>query len=155
MVSWCEGEGNVIMEAAITLNCSDYSDNIWDVIKLFQRIGWGIYDSQGKVEYLPVNDNGMYDWQYSSISESELYDIVSKKIMDEEPIGVHLFYKDGLEGISFLASNTSEIMLSLSIYRKIFIGRNTDIVWYVNNIIYKLLDIGVRLLSYEFEEFED
>ena len=27
--------------------------------------------------------------------------------------------------------------------------------WYLENIIYKLLDIGVRLLSYELMEYED
>jgi hypothetical protein len=30
------------MEAMITLNCEKYSDNIIDVLKLFQDIGWDI-----------------------------------------------------------------------------------------------------------------
>lgn len=34
-------------------------------------------------------------------------------------------------------------------------GKYTDIVWYLENIVYKLLNKNVRLLSYEVEEFED
>lgn len=115
----------------------------------------GIYNHQGEIEYLPIDDNDMYDWQCKKISESELCDIVSKKVENKEPIGVNLFYNNGSEGISFLAGSTEEILLSISIYRRIITGRNTDMAWYIENIIYKLLNLGVRLLSYRFEEFED
>ena len=68
-------------------------------------------------------------------------------------IGVNLFYNNGVEGISFLADTTDEILLSLFIYRKIFKGKIQ--IWYLKNIIYKFFNIGVRILSYTLKEYED
>ena len=67
------------MEALMTLDCSNYSENIVEVLKIFQQIGWYIYNPQGKVEYLPIDDDDEYDWQCDEKTESELYDIISKK----------------------------------------------------------------------------
>ena len=106
------------MEALMTLDCSDYSESIADVLKIFQQIGWYIYNPQGKVEYLPIGDDDEYDWQCDEISESELYDIISKKIAGKEQIGINLFYYGGTEGISLIANNTSQILLSITINRK-------------------------------------
>ncbi len=143
------------MEASIILNCSDYSENIMDVLKIFQQIGWNIYNAQGKAEYLPIGDDDEYDWQCEKISKIKLYDIISEKIANKEQIGVNLFYNNGAEGISFMADTTDQILLSISINRKTVNGNNTDMAWYLENIIYKILNIGVRLLSYKLEEYED
>ena len=69
------------MEALMSLDCSNYSESIADVLKIFQQIGWYIYNPQGKVEYLPIGDDDEHDWQCDEISESELYDIISKKLL--------------------------------------------------------------------------
>ena len=143
------------MEASMTLNFSAYSENIIDVLKVFQQIGWDIYNAQGKVEYLPVGDKDDFDWQCEKIPRSKLYDIVSEKMAEKEMAGVTLFYDNGVEGISFLADTADEIMLSLSTYRKIIKGKNTDMVWYLENIIYKFFNIGIRILSYTLKEYED
>ncbi len=143
------------MEALMTLDCSNYSEDIVDVLRIFQQIGWYIYNPQGKVEYLPIGDDDEYDWQCKEISEIELYDIILKKIAKKEQIGINLFYSNGTEGISLMAYNTSQIMLSITINRKIVKGKYTDMVWYLENIIYKFLNIDVRLLSYKIEEYED
>ena len=143
------------MEASISLNCSAYSKDLIEVIKLFKLIGWGIYNSKGQVEYLPVDDNDMYNWQCEIISELELYNIISKKITNGEVVGISLFYNNSLEGISLLAQNTDEILLSIITNRKIIKNKNTDMVCYIKNIIYKLLNLNVRILSYRLEEFED
>lgn len=143
------------MEAFISLDCSNYSENIVEVLKIFQQIRWNFYNPQGKVEYLPIGDDDEYDWQCDEKSESELYDIISKKIALKEQIGINLFYCNGTEGISLLAYNTSQIILSITINRKTIKGKYTDMAWYLQNIVYKFLDIGVRLLSYKIEEYED
>lgn len=142
------------MEALMTLDCSNYSENIVEVLKIFQQIGWYIYNPQGKVEYLPIGDDDEYDWQCDEKSESELYDIISKKIASKEQIGINLFYCNGAEGISLMACNTSQIILSITINRKTVKGKYTDMAWYLQNIIYKFVDIDVRLLSYKIEEYE-
>lgn len=143
------------MEALMTLDCSNYSESIVDVLKIFQQIGWYIYNPQGKVEYLPVGDDDEYDWQCEEISEIKLYDIISKKIARKEQIGINLFYNNGTEGISLMAYNASQIILSITINRKTVKGQYTDMAWYLQNIIYKFLNINVRLLSYKIEEYED
>ena len=143
------------MEALMILDCSKYSENIVEVLKIFQQIGWYIYNPQGKVEYLPIGDDDEYDWQCDEKSESELYDIISKKIASKEQIGINLFYCNGAEGISLMACDTSQIILSITINRKTVKGKYTDMAWYLQNIIYKFLDIDVRLLSYKIEEYED
>lgn len=144
-----------LIEAYLTLNCSPYSENIEDILKLFQQIGWGIFNLQGKVEYLPVGDDDEFNWQCEEISESKLYSIVADKISQKEQIGINLFHDSGNEGISFVAHSTEQIILSIGIHRKLIKESYTDTVWYLENIIYKLFDVGVRLLSYKLEEFED
>lgn len=104
---------------------------------------------------MPIGDDDKYDWQCDEISESELYDIISKKIESKEQIGVNLFYCNGTEGISLMAYNTSQIILSITINRKTVKGKYTDMSWYLENIVYKLLNTDVRLLSYKIEEYED
>lgn len=143
------------MEALIILNCSSYSKNIIDILKAFKKIGWDIHNLEGKIEYLPVGDNDKYDWQWEKMSETTFYDIISTKIANKEQIGVDLFYIGGIEGISLLAYNTNQISLSVTINRKLIDERHTDMVWYLNNIVYRLMDIGVELLSYSLKEYED
>ena len=143
------------MESLIILNCSAYSKNLVDVLKIFQQIGWSIYNQQGKVEYLPIGDDDEYDWQCEEMSEIKLYDVISKKIGNKEQIGVNLFYKNGIEGISIMAYSTDQITLGISVNRRIVKEKYTDMIWYLENIIYKFFDIGVRLLSYKLEEYED
>ena len=143
------------MEALLTLNCSNYSENMADILKLFQQIGWEIYNPQRKVEYLPIGDDDQYAWRCEEISEAKLYGVISEKIAKKEQIGVNLFYSNGTEGISLMAYNTSQIMLSITINRKTVKGKYTDMAWYLEKIIYKFLNIDVRLLSYKIEEYED
>lgn len=143
------------MEAIITLNGKAFSESIVDIVKEFQKIGWGILNPQGMVEYLPVGDNERYNWKEENIEESKLYDILLTKIARKELVGINLFYHGGTEGISMIADNTEEIILGLSINRKIINDNHTDTAWYLENIIYKLLDNGVRLLAYKVKEQED
>ncbi len=104
---------------------------------------------------MPIGDDDEYDWQCEEISENKLYDIISEKKAKKEQVGVNLFYNNGVEGISLIAYTTDQIMLSIVINRKIVKENYTDMVWYLENIIYKFLNIGVRLLSYKLEEYED
>ncbi len=104
---------------------------------------------------MPLNDNDMYNWKCEILSESKSYDIISKKIANREIAGISLFYNKGSERVSLLAHNTSEILLSIVTNRRIIRENNTDMAWYIENIIYKLLNHNVRLLSYQLEEFED
>lgn len=143
------------METLIEIDCSAYSENIIDIFFVFQKIGWWIYNPQKKVEYLPIADNDNYDWQCEKMLEVDFYNIINNKINNKELVGVNLFYNNSDVGVSLLAYNTNQITLGISINRKTIDKRHTDMIWYLENIIYKLFEADVRLLSYRFEEFED
>lgn len=143
------------METYIILDCTEYSECLLDIIKAFKKIGWNVYNSQGKIEYLPVDDMGNYDWKFESISEDMLFNIILQKIDKCEIIGVNLFNNTGNEGFSFLATDTSNIMLDICIYRRILGNGQTDIKWYEENIIHKLTYSGVNITSYIIEEYDN
>lgn len=143
------------MEALMTLDCSNYSNNILDILHGFEQIGWDIYNTQGEIEYLPVGDYDEYDWRCEVMSKVKLYNIISDKISNNECVGVNLFYSKGSEGVSLIAYSTKQIILSLDINRKIYAQNYTDMAWYLNNIIYGLFNIGIKILSYKIEEYED
>lgn len=144
------------MEASITLDFSPYSENIIDILKAFQKIGWNIYNPKNEVEYIPNGDSGMYNWLCEKMPENKFYDIISNKISKNEQVAINLFYNSGDEGITFIANDTDRILLSIDINRHTLIDqRHTDMVWYLNNIIYKFLDADVKLLSYSLSEYDD
>lgn len=143
------------MEASITLDFSGYSDNIKDVVKLFGKIGWSIYNAKGEVEYLPVGDGEEYNWQWKKMSEAEFFEMISDKISHKEQVGVNLFYSNGSEGMSLLAKNTKQVLLSILINRRLVDNHHTDMVWYLEHIVYKFFKMGVSLLSYKLTEYED
>jgi len=143
------------MEASIVLDLSNYSKKLADVIELFDRIGWKCHDKKEFAEFLPENDNGLYNWQRIVLEKDKIFDLISRKESKGEEVGFQLYHKDGQEGITFLAKSTDKILLDISIHRKTINDRNTDFSWYVENIIYRILNEKVRILSYRIDEIED
>ena len=142
------------MESIIILNCNSFADNLLKVIKQFQTIGWEIRNAHGDVEYLPKGDIE-YNWKCEPLSEDAFYEIISQKELNNEQIGVNLFYSNSTVGISMISSCVNEVVLSLGINRK-KIGRNhTDIIWYIEKIIFKLWNADVNHLPYRIEEIDD
>ena len=41
-------------EAMLTMDCSLYSNYIGDIVDLFQKIGWKLFNRDGEVNYLPL-----------------------------------------------------------------------------------------------------
>ena len=76
--------------ASLSLGCSLYSSSITNIITLFNKIGWGFIDNQ--MEYLPVNDNDMFDWQKEPLSLEKLFSVISQKQNIGEMIGVILYH---------------------------------------------------------------
>lgn len=143
------------METYIELDCSAHSQSIIDVLIAFQDIGWKIYNSHNKVEYLPYADDENFNWISEELLEEEFYNIVIMKCKNSEIIGVNLFHNIDDVGISMLARDTKNITLGMSINRKKIFGQHTDMVWYLENVIYKLFEAGTRIVSYRFCEMED
>lgn len=138
-------------EALLTIDCSRYSDSIADVIKLFNRIGWGYTDNQR--EYLPLKDSDMFSWKKEKLSQEELFSVFVKKQVIGELVGVVLYEGNTGIGITFLAENTKEINLSLDVNRRKLDEEYTDSSWYVMNIVKRLEAAGCVIEHYEFREW--
>ena len=54
-----------------------------------------------------------------------------------------------------IATGTNDILFCLDINRRILRDDITDLSWYLENIINKLRDAGVEILSLEIEEYVD
>lgn len=146
-------------EPMLILDCSSYSKEITNIIKLFNEIGW-VFKNE-KMEYLPLNDGDMYCWQEESLSYDKLFSIVSQKQKNGEQIGVILYHNNSDKGTTFLANNTDEILLCLDINRKVIDGDfseiswggdYTDISWYIINIVAELEKAGCVLEQIKYEE---
>lgn len=130
---------------------------IIDIINLFNRIGWKYYNHNNEVEYLPIGDNGDYDWQKSVLSKIELQDLVNKKQDNKEIVGLNLYYENMEQGITLLAENTEQIVIDLDINRKTIESNResiTDVGWYIENIIKKLEDEKCHVDFLKFEEYQ-
>ena len=138
-------------EAILTIDCSLYSDSIAKIIKLFNEIGWVYTDNQ--MEYIPLNDNGMFVWVKEQLSFESLFSIIAQKQDAEELIGIALYHKDSNIGITILTRNTKEINISLNINRKKLDEQYTDVSWYVKNIIVMLEEMGCIIENYTFQEY--
>lgn len=145
-------------EAFIEMNCSRFSDKLIDMIDIFQKIGWTYYNPRHKIEYLPLGDDGDYDWQEDSMSGREIKRLLNKKQKNNEMIGISLYCSYSSEGFDLIAKNTEEIRLSLDINRRLLESSDhedsTDIGWYVENIIHKLRQDNCPVDYYKIEEYE-
>ncbi len=145
-------------EAFIEMNCSRFSDKLTDIMDLLKKIGWTYYNPNHKIEYLPLGDDGEYDWQEGSMSDNEIKKLLNKKQKNKELIGISLYCSYSSEGFDFIARNTKEITLCLVINRRLLKSGNnvdsTDIGWYVKNIIHKLRQENCPVDYYKIEEYE-
>lgn len=145
-------------EALITINCERYSERIMDIVDLLFQIGWCNRNKKGDVEYLPVGDKGEYNWQEQQLSDDEVNLIVNKKQDENEMVGLALYYQNSIDGLVLLAKNTKEIMLDLDINRR-KMGEDrdaiTDIGWYFDNLILKIIERGCPIDSIQFEDYMD
>ena len=143
------------MEALITLEVCDNSKGIKEIFNLFNKSGWGTFNEKGEAEYLPIGDKDEFAWVHKRISENELFEMLSTKLVQNEMIGVNLFFKNGKEGITLMTEDVRKFVLSLSINRRLINDRNTDMSWYFNNLIFRLIENNANILSYSIEEYDD
>ena len=147
-------------EASFELNCSRFSDNLLDIIKLLNSFGWTYYDEDEHAEYLPVGDSDSFDWQMGEITEGDLYAIIDRKQQRGETVGLVMYYRDTEYGITLLAADTSEISIMPNINRKTLDEDDdtdsvTDVSWYAERIIQKLIWYNCDVDSFKFEEYTD
>lgn len=123
---------------------------------MLSSLGWSYYDEDGNAEYLPEGDKDSFDWQIGEITESALYAVFDSKQQQEETVGLVLYYRGTEHGITLLASDKSEIILIPNINRVTLTEDDedsiTDVNWYSERLIQKLLWYDCGMVSFKFEE---
>ena len=145
-------------EALLELRCVGGSKDIVCLIESLCDAGWTVFNSNGKIEYLPFGDDEDFCWCEDVITEDELKKIISSKQNNNELCGVNLFYRGTDHGVSLLARNIEEVMVSISINRKTISEGNdalSDVEWYFSKIIKVLHEDTSLQISYKFEDYID
>ena len=63
-----------------------------------------------------------------------------------------MYFDDTEIGITLLAHNTSEILLSLDVNRVSLNNKETDMTWYLENLIIPLKKHGLIIASVSFDD---
>ncbi len=145
-------------EASFELNCPEYTGSVADIVKLLNSFGWSYYDEDGRAEYLPVGDCGSFDWQMAEMTETQLFEIFDCLCQRGETIGIVMYYRDTEHGITLLSSDTGSIIIIPNICRRTLNDDDdnsiTDVSWYAERIVQKLIWYGCKVSGFRFEEFE-
>ncbi len=127
-----------------------HGGHLEEILHVLQAAGWGNRD--GMTEYLPVHDNGMYNWQKAILLPEETSAILCEKQRLHETIGVILYYRNTETGIMLLAQDADEIQFSLDIGRKTIPDNMTDISWYLEHVVLPVKRAGFAVNHIEFNE---
>jgi hypothetical protein len=130
---------------------ADYRISAQSILNTLIESGWNPINS-GIINYLPVNDNDMYNWTQEEMSLSQLLKIVELKERGQEVIGVDLYWGNSNVGISLLIFNSTEVSFGLNINRK-YIDDATQLIdfnWYALRILPNLCK-AYNVTQYKFE----
>ncbi len=146
------------LDTSINMKLARKGDKKIDVITLLKDLisgGWNIINNNS-ISYLPIGDDGDYDWQENDMILDDFFNIVRTKEENSEVIGVMLRWKESEIGGSFLIYSNLEITFSICINRKkIKLGNNeemTDINWYIERLIILLKSKNYIVESFSYEE---
>ena len=79
------------VSATLTIDCSNYSDKIFDIILLFNKIGWMFMD--GKMHYT-LFDNDDVDFHYEDLNYEKLEEIITTRQSAGKFTSVRLYNSD-------------------------------------------------------------
>ena len=140
------------IETSISIKTSG-KKAVTDLLESFNQIGWTLVDEQGKLTYLPLGDDDRFDWRNDHIGKDKLLNMISEKEKRGETIGVILYQKGTGIGVTLLAFNAKEILLSFNINRKNKPKDITEREWLQKYIINELKNVGYPIATYTFEEY--
>ncbi len=135
-------------DTGLTLHLS--GGHLEQILRALRGAGWGHHD--GLTEFLPLHDDGMYNWQKAALSQEALSAILCEKQRLHETIGMILYYKNTETGIMLLTRDADEIQFGLDIGRRMIADGMTDVSWYLEHVVLPLKRAGIRISSVEFRE---
>ncbi len=116
--------------------------SIKQVLECLFKDNWTIHNN-GNVIYLPIGDDGDYNWISEILHINDVNDILSFKEAKNETVGIVLFEKSSLIGVQLLYFGGYDISFNLSIntlYNKTLINtRIIDANWYLERLVAPLI----------------
>ena len=106
------------------------------VFQILFENGWSPIKNE-EITYLPIGDNGMYDWTSKHIQIEDFMKLIGLKEDKKEIIGVNLFWQETDIGISFVTTKPNYIMIGFNINRR-YLDESvylTDFNWYAERIL--------------------
>ncbi len=127
-----------------------------NVIQKLLNYGWTLYD-KGKISYLPIGDNGDFEWQWEDISLDSIMQVLSKKEHQKEVIGIVMTWRDTGIGGTFLFWTDRTLTINLTINRKMIVNdlysiNITDINWYLEKLLPVFHKGDILIDSFTYQE---
>lgn len=148
----------VSFDTSINIKLARKGEEKIDSITLIKDLingGWNIINNN-IILYLPVGDDGDYDWQENEMTPCDFFDIVKTKEENSEVIGVEIRWEDSKIGGNLFIYPNLEITFSICINRKKVKLNNgeeiTDINWYNERLIILLKSKNYIIESFSYEE---
>lgn len=138
------------MSASISLDIKLIKKfSLLDIVKILCDNGWSL-EKDSKINFLPINDN--YNWVSENISNKVFFDIIEKKEIGKEMIGVILYWLNTNIGVSLIIFNSGDLSFNIDINRKYLDAsiKLVDYNWYSEKII-TILNKKVGIHYYKFE----
>jgi len=123
-----------------------------DFIESLVEDGWNLV-SDGKIEFLPVGDNGDYDWQTEAVSQAELFDIMKQKESNNEELGIAMHWSNSEKGFSLRIDKDATLSFSFFAGERILEDTHkiADVSWYLNKIVPAISKIArIESIRYEY-----
>jgi hypothetical protein len=122
-----------------------------DILPDLLEAGWNV-NYFGNICYLPLNDRGDYNWQYTSIENWPQVELVIKEQKHEnQTVGLGLTWKDSQVGGTFHFSSDGSMTILLSSNR-IKLTQSapfTDFSWYLVRLLELIISRGYAISEIE------
>ena len=148
----------VSLDTSINIKLARKGEEKIDSITLIKDLingGWNIINNNS-ISYLPIGDDGDYDWQENEMTLYDFLKIVKTKEENSEVIGTVIRWEDSEIGGSLLIYPNLEMTFSICINRKKVKLDNseeiTDINWYNERLIILLKSKNYIIESFSYEE---
>jgi len=126
--------------------------NRLEVLKAIKQYGWEFTEGN-QTSYLPLSNGEEFNWQYSTINFDELWNLIQKKDLFCETIGVSLTWKNSQIGGQIIFDTKSNLLFNVCLNPKYIIPQIglVDTSWYLERLISPILQQGIKISSLKYE----
>ncbi len=121
---------------------NDIEITVLEIIETLEEGNWSLLKN-GEVLYLPIGDDGDYNWTSEKLTIEQIKKIIAIKNSKKEIIGITLYHKIMDVGIDLLYFESGSLSFSLSI-NTVYMSKSRgnriiDASWYLKEIMEPLI----------------